>query len=47
MSEVRQWTFVVGRGRHVYVISAQAQPDAWHTLQSTVLQMVRPFTFWK
>jgi hypothetical protein len=38
-------TFAVGRGRYAYVISAQTQPAAWHSLQSTIMQIVRSFAY--
>ena len=38
-------TFAVGRGRYAYVISAQTQPAAWHSLQSTIFQIVRSFSY--
>jgi len=38
-------TFVVGRGRYAYVISAQGDPATWHEQQPTIFQILDSFMF--
>lgn len=42
---LRYLTFAVGRGRYAYVISAQTKPAAWRSLQSTIFQIIRSFSY--